>query len=67
MQSLSMKIKMVKQSENPLFFKACELADVAPTKRQESKFGRRVGTAAKFRSQAQKELAPKEDEKNERD
>jgi hypothetical protein len=61
MQSISPKIKMVKQSENPLFFKACELADVAPTRRQESKFGRRVGTASKFRDQAKMALSrPKE-------
>ncbi len=39
-------------ASNPTFRKACELAGIAPTKRQASKWARNVGTARNFRNQA---------------
>lgn len=48
---LSPSIRMVRaqSGEMPLFFKACELAKIATTARQLSKWKRRKGLAATYR------------------
>lgn len=35
-----------------VFFRACELAEIKPTRRQFSKWKREIGTAFKYRNQA---------------